>query len=369
MAELMHDAPLVLVADDDPAQCLLMQSVVEQLGLRTSVASNGLEAVTCFKKCKPDLILLDIKMPLLDGLQASEQIRLDKQGKDVPIVLITGIDDHESITRAFDLGVTDFMTKPVIWPILSHRIRYLLKANTAFMELKSSERRLRKTQELAAIGHWEWDLANEKIQLSEQMYSLLNLSKLDFDGSVDAFFGLLPEEDQQHLRAAIDAAVKDKGAWSLDHLIKLPDGIERVVHQQGEISYSDQGEPATMQGLMQDITRRKLAEDEIRHLAYYDSLTGLPNRLNFIENAENCIQQALCDANKLALIFLDIDDFKRINDSLGHHAGDSLLQKVSHRLVENLRDTDSITKIPKGKFVDHGSHHRACSARRCSACL
>lgn len=336
---------IVLVADDDPAQRLLLQSVVEQLGLKVEQAENGLEAVKCFKACKPDLVLLDIKMPLMDGLQASKEIRQTTNGKHVPIVLITGSDDHASINQAFDLGVTDFMTKPVIWPILVHRLRYLLKANADFMALKSSELRLRNTQKLAAIGNWEWNFVTQKISLSEQMYGLFNLSRSDFNGSSDAFFKLFPEDVRSLLQSAIDEAESGSGLWTIDHMITVNDGEDRVVHQQGEVIYDEDGQPFSVQGLMQDITKRKVAEEKVRHLAYYDSLTGLPNRLHFIENAKLNLQLALKSVEKVALIFMDIDDFKRINDILGHHAGDILLQKISHRLVEELREYDSVSKI------------------------
>lgn len=345
----------VLVADDDPAQRLLLKSVVEQLGLKVVVAENGIEAVELFKSCEPDLVLLDIKMPIMDGLQASEQIRQDQNGQDVPIVLITGSDDHESISRAFDLGVSDFITKPVIWPILAHRLRYLLKANATFMDLKSSERRLRNTQKLAAIGHWEWDFTTETIKLSEQMYGLLNLSVRDFNGSIEAFFALLPADVRTRIIDALDDAKNGSGFWAIDHMINLNGGGVRVVHQQGEIFYDEHGKPSSTQGLMQDITKRKLAEDEVRHLAYYDSLTGLPNRLHFTENAELNLLLAQKMSSKVALIFMDIDDFKRVNDGLGHYAGDILLQKVAHRLVEELREHDSVSKSYKESGLEVSS--------------
>lgn len=346
---------IVLVADDDPAQRLLLQSVAEQAGLKVEVAENGLEAVERFKACTPDLVLLDIKMPFMDGLQASEKIRQTKNGKHVPIVLITGSDDHASINRAFDLGVSDFITKPVIWPILVHRLRYLLKANTDFMALKSSERRLRNTQKLAAIGNWEWDFVTQNITLSEQMYSMFNLARSDFNGSSDVFLKLFPEDVSAQLQDALHKAKNGSGFWSIDHMININDGGDRVVHQQGEIIYDEHGKPSSVQGLMQDITKRKVAEEKVRHLAYYDSLTGLPNRLHFIENAKLNLQLALKSADKVALIFMDIDDFKRINDTLGHHVGDILLQKMSHRLVEELREYDSVSKASDDSSIEENS--------------
>ncbi|MEY8199162.1 MAG: EAL domain-containing protein [Colwellia sp.] len=355
MIKISHQTNIVLIADDEPAQRLLLQSVVEQLGLQVVLAENGVEAVECFKRYDPDLVLLDIKMPLMDGLQASEAIRRDKNGQHVPIVLITGSDDHESIRRAFDLGVTDFITKPVIWPILSHRLRYLLKASATIIDLISSERRLINTQMLAAIGHWEWDFKTGKVELSEQMYGLLNLSVSDFNGSSEAFFDLLTGDDRRRLIDAIDTAKSISGSLEIDHMINLQGGGARVVHQQGEIVYDEHGEACSLRGLMQDITKRKIAEEKVRHLAYYDSLTGLPNRLHFIENAELNIQLALKSVDKVALIFMDIDDFKRINDSLGHHAGDILLQKVSHRLVEELREYDSVSKVSSESSIENSS--------------
>ncbi len=92
--------------------------------------------------------------------------------KDIPIVLITGLDDHASIQQAFDVDATDFITKPVNWPILDHRVRYLLKANEAFKALRQSQIRLSDAQRIAAMGNWEWHIESNQLQCSEQVYKI-----------------------------------------------------------------------------------------------------------------------------------------------------------------------------------------------------
>lgn len=356
MIEESKPTKTVLVAEDEPAHRFLLQSALKQLSINVETVENGEEAVKYFKKFQPDLILLDIKMPILDGLEASEQIRKDINGHDVPIVLITGSDDLDSIRKAFELGVTDFITKPVIWPILIHRLRYLLKANDALMELKSSERRLRNTQKLAAIGHWEWDLESQTITMSEQMYSLFNLSSNEFKGSSNEFLELFTEKESSRLQKAFEVAKQADGIWSIDSVINTKEGISRVVHQQGQLIYNNEGKISSICGLMQDITKRKQAEDEVRHLAYYDTLTSLPNRLHFKENTELHIRLAQKMATKIALIFIDIDDFKYVNDNLGHHYGDKLLQTTSHRLVSDLREYDSVCQNSNDQNMNESSH-------------
>lgn len=341
----LEQQPVILIVDDDPAQRLLLTEVLEQAGFIVVEASDGLEALKLFVQDPPDLVLMDIKMPVMNGLEACAGMRQLPRGKDIPIVLVTGAEDHESIRQAFEVDATDFITKPVIWPILSHRVRYLLKASAAFKKLRRSERQLSHTQKIAAMGNWEWDIVRSKFRLSDQMYPLFGINQQEFDGSYDSFFNLIHPDDKIAVEEAFNRTLNVGCLFNIDHRIILPDNSERVVQQQGELAFSDEGKPVRMRGAMQDISKRKIVEEQIRHLAYYDVLTGLPNRAHFKEHADRTLMQARNNGTKVALMFLDLDEFKRINDTLGHGTGDELLKCIAQKLATGIRASDSVAKL------------------------
>lgn len=336
---------MVLIVDDDQAQRLMLHETLKQAGMVTEEAENGAEAVTLFEQHSPDLVLMDIKMPVMDGLEACSRIRQLPEGRDVPIVLITGLDDHESIMQAFDVDATDFITKPVNWPILNHRVRYLLKASEAFSALRESEIRLSDAQRIAVLGNWELDLANNTLHWSDQIYKIFGLHSEKFEATYEAFLNSVHPDDRKYVTEAINQALSENEPYSIDHRIILPDGSERTVHEQGEVVLSKNGEPIRMQGTLQDITKRKIAEEQILNLAYYDTLTGLPNRMHFKEHADRALNLARDDGSKVALMFLDLDEFKRVNDTLGHDTGDELLKNIARNLTEGLRTSDSVAKV------------------------
>ena len=335
--------PIVLVVDDDPAQRLLLEETLIQAGMRVHQAKDGAEAVALFTRLNPDLVLMDIKMPVMDGLEACAQIRQLMEGKDVPIVLITGLDDHASIQQAFEADATDFITKPVNWPILNHRVRYLLKAKEAFHALRKSETRLSDAQRIAALGSWEWDLASDKLYWSDQVYRIFGQRPDSYETTYETFLNTVHPDDKESVKQAIQQSLNDHVPFNTDHRIILPDGSQRTVHEQAEVILSE-GKPVYMQGTVQDITTRKETEQQIEYLAYYDSLTGLPNRTYFKHQAIRAINMAETEGSKVALLFLDLDEFKRINDTLGHDSGDELLKGIADNLTHSLRSTDCVAK-------------------------
>ena len=215
--------PVVLVADDDPAIRLILRHSMEQDGYRVVEASNGLEALQMTVRQSPDLILMDAVMPQMDGFRATSEIKQMKEHEQTPVLIITALDDNDSVNQAFEVGASDYITKPVNWSVLRQRVRRLL-------------------------------------------YTLA-------------------------------------------------------------------------------------AERKIRHLAYHDTLTGLPNRLLFMDRMDQAINRAVRAKDRFALLFIDIDHFKVINDSMGHEAGDELLTLVTERLSQCIRRSDTIARLGGDEFT------------------
>ena len=161
------DRPLVLVVDDDAAARLIIRASLENAGLYVEEAANGREGVAAFERLRPDLTLMDVLMPEMDGFTACATIRALPGGKLPPILMMTGLDDVESIRRAYQAGATDFTTKPIQGTLLGYRATYLIRASRAFVDLQKAEtenRALlqalsRKNEELKHFNEALWDQA------------------------------------------------------------------------------------------------------------------------------------------------------------------------------------------------------------------
>lgn len=215
---------LVLVVDDDISTRILMRASLEKAGFMVAEAGDGLTAIDKFEKLQPDAILLDVMMPKLDGFETCRKIRESTNGINTPILMVTGLDDIDSIHRSYDSGATDFVTKPINWPVLNYRVKYMLRASEAFFD---------------------------------------------------------------------------------------------VINKQ----------------------------EQIQELAFFDHLTGLANRTMFMDSLETALAESISEATDLAVLFMDLDRFKTINDSLGHHTGDILLKNVAERINTCIRESDTLSRL------------------------
>jgi diguanylate cyclase (GGDEF)-like protein len=334
----------VLVVDDDPTLRLLVRGALEPEGLAVEEAGDGEGALHAFERFAPELVLLDVQMPGMDGFHVCQEIRRRPGGDRTPVVMLTGLDDTDSIRRAYELGATDFITKPLNWLILRHRVRYLLRASETLEELRRSRERLANAQRIGRMGSWHLEIPAYELRGSEEFCAILGLPQPEKPIAWESLLERLHPGDREDLRAAALAAIEQRGSLCLDFRILSADSSERILHCQAQIEPDPAGAGARLEGTVQDVTERKRAEEQIRYLAYHDSLTGLGNRLLFHERLELAVAQAARHGLALGVLFLDLDHFKRINDTLGHPVGDELLRGVADRLVASLRGTDTIAR-------------------------
>ena len=145
-------APLALVVDDDPVMRMLARAALEGSGWHVEEAENGRDALAAFQRLHPDVVLLDVMMPEMDGFTACAALRKLPEGEHVPVLIMTGLDDFNSITQAYDAGATDFLTKPLNGPLLPHRVRYIVRSSRVLQELRLSQANLAQARDAALEG-------------------------------------------------------------------------------------------------------------------------------------------------------------------------------------------------------------------------
>jgi diguanylate cyclase (GGDEF)-like protein/PAS domain S-box-containing protein len=334
----------VLVVDDDAIIRRLSRITLEETGYAVTVCPDGAAALELFSKIRPDVLLLDVILPGKDGFDVCEEIRALPEGKDVSIVMMTGLDDIGSIHKAYGAGATDFITKPINWQILAYRVHYIFRASQAFKDLRTSETRLSYAQQLARMGSWEWNTIQDMVQLSEACHHILGVTAFNPVRDIATFLSLIHISDRQHLRKGLDSLMESGHPFSLDCRTSSESGNERFIHLGADAHRDAAGHVVRISGTVQDINERKQAEEQIRYLAYYDSLTELPNRILFKEHLKRALAIAEQHGRLVAVLFIDMDRFKGINDSLGHDIGDLLLKQLAVRLQQQVRRYDTISR-------------------------
>jgi len=261
--ELYNIQKLVLIVDDDPSIRLLLSEALEAAGFRVAMAEDGEQALAFMSEYVPDLVMLDVLMPGMDGFEVCSRIRENPERSDTPIVMITGNKDLSSIQRAYDLGVTDFITKPIPWEVIGYRINFIIRATGAFSELKRSEERLAHAQRIAKIGSWEWQLKSDKIWFSDEALRIFRLDPTCHDMSYQSFITSIHPVDRRMVGNAVTDAIEHSGSCSVDHQLFPVDGQACYVHTEAVIVRNWNGTPIRLEGTIQDITERKLAELEL----------------------------------------------------------------------------------------------------------
>ena len=348
-------APVVLIVDDDPSIRLVASGALENSGFTVEEAEDGLDAIEKVEHLAPDIVLLDVVMPGLDGFSVCEELRKRTGSTHTPVLMMTGLEDVDSINQAYEKGATDFITKPINYNILVYRVRYMLRAQQNVNALRNSEARLADAQRIARLGYWDWDPANDQFTASEQIHQMFDLDKTALP-TYESFMSLVHAEDCEEVERNIEKTSHGNRSISMEHRICLPGGGERVVHQE-LVSDSDEvdGRPV-LRGIIQDVTERKKVEEQVYQIAHFDELTGLPNRRFLQRHLRFVVEQAKrynriiallsIDIDRfnriIALLSIDIDRFNRINESLGHGAGDLLIKKVAQRILRSLRASDCV---------------------------
>ena len=323
--------PNILIVDHGESLCAEAAEFLKSEGFHVDCTFSVPDALAHLKECSVDIVLLDVDKSDSDGFDVCRQIRADKHGAIVPILTFTQRNDAEAVTQALEAGATDFTTKPVNRAVLPHRIRNMLRASELLEELGQSHTSLDVAQRIAGLGNWEYVIGTGELIWSDNLFRILGVEPHSQAPDLSFYMKHVDEIDRSLLYAWLSNDDASRSA-SFKHRLTTESGEERLVKIQIQSEYNSAGAISRKWGVVHDITEQIQAEQKIHQLAYYDSLTRLPNRALFCERLARDIALAKQDPTDIAVLFLDLDNFKRVNDSLGHAYGDLLLQEVGERL-------------------------------------
>jgi diguanylate cyclase (GGDEF)-like protein/PAS domain S-box-containing protein len=465
--------PIVLIVDDETTARFVTREVLSGAGFETEEAEDGVAALQMLEDLKPDIVIADVMMPVMDGFTLCEEIRRRPGGKLLPILMVTGLDDAVSIHRAYEVGATDFITKPFNWLVLSQRIRHMVRESSLIQDLrrseaknrallsaipdmmfridsegtileskeskdidladfqhevtgkklyetlppsiaqsvmkaienalkdgttenleyqliiqgtarhfearivtsdynealcivrditekKMSENALRESEERYALaiegasdGLWDWDLRTNEIHYSLRWKSMLGREDGEIGSSPDEWFRRIHSEDIEQFRILLNAHLEGASPhFEVEHRIVHKDGTYLWVLTRGIAVRDETGKPYRMAGSQTDVTDHRRAQDQLFRDAYYDSLTGLANRTLLTDRLEQSLGRAKRSKEEtFAILFIDLDRFKNVNDTLGHIAGDKLLIAVGEKLHSCVRPGDTVSRIGGDEFV------------------
>jgi diguanylate cyclase (GGDEF)-like protein/PAS domain S-box-containing protein len=331
----------ILVASPDSELADSLQQPLADRGYDVEVACSWDHVLEAAAQGPPDLALLAFPEPLFEVAGRCEKIR---ERCPTPLVIVSDDSDEAAIAACYETRGIDLVPTAVPAPVLVSRVEQLLLASRCEIDLRESCESLDRLQRIANVGSWHLDAHTDEMHWSEQMHQIMGLgvseAKTDFEG----FSLCVHPEDRESIRTFIEDVLREKRDFSAPLRVVLSSGAVRHVQMRGEIS-PDLATRA--QGTIQDITEQRRAQERIRFLAHYDSLTGLANRGRFMEKLDKSMQHARRESHPMALLYMDLDQFKRINDTLGHTTGDELLQGVAQTLFDQVRSTDVIGR-PSG---------------------
>jgi diguanylate cyclase (GGDEF)-like protein/PAS domain S-box-containing protein len=343
----------ILVVEDQGIIAMDLRHRLVSLGYEVpATLPSGEEAIERCAELRPDLILMDIRLGgALDGIQTAELIRAEH---DIPLIYLTAHSDDQTLSRARQTEPHGYLLKPFEDRELLLTIEIALYKHGMEAKLKQSERWLSAI--LSGIGDAviATDAQGQVQFVNPVAAALIGGQTGTMTGKpISAVLNLVDAQTRLPLANPIEQTLAQQCPTRLPAraLLIARDGRETPVDDSTSLLHNDRGQISGAVLVFRDITEQLMADEQLRYLAYNDALTGLPNRVLFQILVSQALAQATRTGQRGAVLLLDLDRFKAVNDSLGHDVGDQLLKAVGGRLTQVLRQADSVARLGGDEFA------------------
>ncbi|VAW02416.1 diguanylate cyclase/phosphodiesterase (GGDEF & EAL domains) with PAS/PAC sensor(s), partial [hydrothermal vent metagenome] len=363
----------VLIVDDRPTNLRIYAQFVTLMGDQYSAVTfaDPVEALEWLRSNSVELLVVDYRMPQMTGAEFIRKVRARTTGNEVPAIVITAHQDRECRLSALDAGATDFLQSPVSHVEFCKRAIALLNQTKRSGNLKDRASKIeRKHASVAQTGETDPQTGKSMLeQIIDTIPIMINATDVTgkclftnayqsalFDKSPDELVGsdfaeFFEPKTAENSKRRNDVVLKS--GEPIPHYEEKfsSDGVELTFHCNKSPLLNHKGEAIGVLTTAVDITARKFAEEHRTHLALHDMLTGLPNRVLLSEKVRSVIEHCKKNDGEAALLLLDLDRFKVINDTRGHHSGDTLLREVAERLTATLKEDDFAARIGGDEFA------------------
>lgn len=343
--------PRIILVEDEIIVAMDVQQRLELLGyMVVAHATNGEEALIFSGSMNPDVILMDVKIRgRMDGIETAAKIR---ETLDVPIIYLTAFSDEATLKRASVTEAYGYLIKPFEDRELHATIEMALYKNRVEKKLRESEERYALAARAANDGIWDWDLLTGKLYYSARWAEMLGIPTDQLSNSPSEWFERIHKDDRQRFMKAMSSHLtQSTPVFECEYRIRHQNGKFRWMGCRGLGLFSDE-KPYRMAGSQTDITDKKSYERELIHRALHDQLTGLHNRAMFTNRLNELLRKDRQNQTTHSVVlFLDLDNFKFVNDSLGHRWGDEILIQLARRLEKCLRPGDTISRFGGDEFA------------------
>ena len=348
----MNTKPLKILAIDDTPANLALLGLALQDDYQIQIAASGGKGLELALDTPPDLILLDIMMPDMDGYETCRRIKANLLLKDIPIVFVTALNEIQAEAQGFSLGAADYLTKPINIEIARLRIRNLLEREQLRQELQRREADQRLAASVFAHTHdcvVITDGENRIIDINAAFSRITGYSREEVLGKNPSM--LKSGRQSVEFYKAMWQALIAHDHWSGEIWNRNKQGEVFAALTSISVVRDDNGQIHHYIGLSADITPQKNHEYDLERIAHFDPLTGIPNRVLLADRLAQALAHTHRAGNHMAVCYLDLDGFKPVNDEFGHEVGDQLLIEVSLRIRDCLRAGDTVARIGGDEFV------------------